>query len=336
MSAIYAIFLARFKEFYRDRASLGWNFLFPFFVIFAFYFAFSGEGSDVFQVGVVSEKKVEDIDLPFLNTKYITFKNFERERGIQSVERHKLDLLIEPTEGRVHYWINSSSKNGYFVEQMLLKEKSVPVLRAQVSGAEVKYIDWVFPGILGMNIMFNCLWGVGYSIVKYRQDGYLKRLKATPVKAYQFLLSQVFARYVIAFLVTAIVYFGSKIALGFEMNGSYLDLMLIFTAGITCLMSIGLLVASRTTSKEFADGVLNLASWPMMFLSGVWFSLESASEGLVHFANLLPLTHMVSGMRAVMVDGAGLAEIAPQIGILVAVSAVLIALSSFLFKWSED
>lgn len=102
------------------------------------------------------------------------------------------------------------------------------------------------------------------------------------------------------------------------------------------MMSIGLAIASRTTSKEFADGMLNLVSWPMMVLSEVWFSLEGSSETIKFLSKLLPLTHFVQAARAIMTEGAGLLEIWPNIAALTIFSFVLIAASSIGFKWNPD
>ena len=336
LSATLSVLRARLREFYRDKASLSWGFVFPFFIIIALYFSFSKEEQKTFFVGVVSSEKIEEIKHPFLQTKYIHFKKNTLKEGVEKIKKHELDLLIEPTNEKVQYWVNSSSQKGYFLEKALVAESPVPVLRAQVEGKEIQYIDWVFPGVIAMNLMFSCLWGVGYAIVKYRQDGYLKRLKATPLTAFQFLLGQIGARYVISSFVTTILIIGGQKIIGFEMQGSYLDLAALISAGVFALLSVGLLVATRTTSKELADGILNLASWPMMFISGVWFSLEGASTGMKWFSELLPLTHLVSGMRAIMTEGATLSEVTPQLLTLLLMGGVLLALSAFLFKWSED
>jgi ABC-2 type transport system permease protein len=148
--------------------------------------------------------------------------------------------------------------------------------RSTVSGRSVGYVDWLVPGVLGMNMMFSCLFGVGYVIVRYRKNGFLKRLNATPLKAFEFILAQVTSRLMLIMSVTTLVFIGTHFLIGFYMSGSYLALLLVAVLGACSMISLGLLIAARVASEEFAGGLLNMLSWPMMFLSGVWFSLEGA------------------------------------------------------------
>jgi len=335
---IWSVTKARAREFYRDRASLSWNFVFPVLIVIGFYFIFSNDNPTIYKVGYYSapHAKVTKEQVAFFQTKFIEFIATDKEKGLNNVRKHKFDMLIA-LDNSVQFWINSSSKNGYFLEKVLRgSDLKSDVIKGSVEGKEVNYVDWVFPGILAMNVMFSCLWGVGYVLVKYRQDGYLKRLRATPLRAFEFLLNQVLARYVISLFVTSIVFFGCKIFIGFEMQGSYLDLFIVFSAGVFCLISIGLLVACRTTSKEFSDGILNIVSWPMMFLSGVWFSLEGSNEIMILLSKLLPLTHMVDAGRQIMIEGATLTDVWLNVVVLIAMSFVLLVLSSIMFKWTEE
>jgi len=117
------------------------------------------------------------------------------------------------------------------------------------------------------------------------------------------------------------------------MYGSYFNLFLIFALGAISLVSLGLLIASRTASEEFAGGILNVVSWPMMFLSGVWFSLEGVHPWVQKLSLLFPLTHVTSAARAIMIDGASLAQLSQQITVLIAMSAVFLVIGALSFKW---
>lgn len=336
MKKIFAIFNARLKEFYRDRAALGWNFMFPVFAIAALYFVFESGDTHLYKVGydkqVVEKEWFQEVQK---TTPMVKFIEYSYDEGKTKITRHKIDAFLTEQLDKPSFLINSSSPNGQFLESYFSNLKQ-DLHKVVIEAKQVRYIDWVIPGILAMNIMFNCLWGVGYVVVKYRQDNYLKRLNTTPVTAFHFLFGQLAARYVITFVVSLIVFLGCKWTLGFEVKGSYAALMAVYTLGVTCLISIGLLVAARTTSKEFADGILNLISWPMMMLSEVWFSIEDASPIVKGFANILPLTHLTKGARAIMVDGAGMMEIVPHLTYMLVFSVVVLTLNSFLFKWSQD
>jgi ABC-type multidrug transport system permease subunit len=194
-------------------------------------------------------------------------------------------------------------------------------------------VDWVVPGILAMNMMFSCLFGVGYVIVRYRKNGFLKRLQATPLTPFEFLVAQMASRLLLIQLITVAVYAGCHYFIHFQMRGSYVNLFLISLAGAVCLISMGLLISSRLSSEELAGGLLNLLTWPMMLLSGVFFSLEGVNPLVKKIARFLPLTHLVDGARSVMTEGAGLSDIAPHLLVLAAMSAVFLSIGSLIFKW---
>ena len=184
-----------------------------------------------------------------------------------------------------------------------------------------------------MNLMFSCLWGVGWVVVRYRKNGVLRRLHATPLTAMEFLTAQVLARLLIVIAVNLFVYVCVQWLVGFTMTGSHLLLFLVYLVGAACLTSIGLLVAARLRTEELADGLLNLVSWPQLILSGVWFSLEGLNPAAQAVAQALPLTHLVDAARRIMLDGAGLLEVLPQIGLLALITLVLLTISAALFRW---
>jgi ABC-type multidrug transport system permease subunit len=231
------------------------------------------------------------------------------------------------------YWINDTSPRGYILERVLRGSSGDALRKQTVSGQEIRYVDWLIPGVLAMNMMFSALFGVGYVIVRYRKNGMLKRLKATPLTAFEFLAAQIASRLWLIMTATIAVFLGTDYFIDFSMFGSYLDLFIVFTIGAVSLISLGMIVASRTASEEFAGGLLNLISWPMMFLSGVWFSLEGLHPVLQKLALLLPLTHLITGARAIMIDGAGLSQIAGHLLILVIMSGIFMIIGAYSFRW---
>lgn len=348
----YAVLKARNYEFIRDKSALGWNFLFPILIVAGFAFAFSDKSIDVYKVGIYGElNDTAESRHPFFDSQYIKFVAVSNlEKSIVKVEKHQLDMLFDLKEQR--YWINNQSPSGYILEKVLFgsdiksgsemesnldksnsHQTSLPFKKTQVSGEEIRYIDWLLPGVLAMNIMFSALFGVGYVIVRYRKNGVLKRLKATPLSAAEFLCAQVVSRLWLVMLITIIVYIGTYLLLDIPMYGSYLNLLLIFILGSISMISIGLLIAARTASEEFAGGILNLISWPMMFLSGVWFSLEGIHPLLQKAALIFPLTHLINGARAIMLDGASFVEITPYLLTLTIMSAILLTIGAITFRW---
>ena len=181
--------------------------------------------------------------------------------------------------------------------------------------------------------MFSALWGVGYVVVRYRKNGALKRLKATPLTAFEYLSAQMLSRIFLLMFTFTVVWIGSDSIFDLKIQGSMLLFFLIFFLGGLSLCSIGLFLAARGTSEEFTSGALNFISWPMMFLSGVWFSLEGTNTIVKKLALLFPLTHMLNAARKISIDGFGLMAVAPQLLILSIMSLVFLLIASFLFRW---
>lgn len=202
-----------------------------------------------------------------------------------------------------------------------------------MSGSAVRYVDWLFPGILGMNMMFSCLFGVGYVVLRYRKSGFLKRLHATPLSAFEFLSAQVLSRLTLILVVTATLYGGIAAIIGFHNAGSLLLLVLLAVLGALSMIALGLTIAARFSSEELVGGLLNVLTWPMMVLSGIWFSLEGAPRWVQWAAHVFPLTHVLDGARAVMLDGAGLAQIAPNLLYLAVTALAFLAFGAWSFRW---
>jgi len=332
---IYALFVARNLEFVRDRSALAWSVLLPVLIIFAFAFAFTDDNPEKFKVGLISGSTLEGAAATFGDTRYIRFIQFDDvDTSLQKVERHQVDLLFDPASSR--YWINQTSPNGYIVEKLLIAayaDSGESLQQILVAGDEIRYIDWVIPGVIAMNIMWGALFGIGYVIVRYRKFGVLKRLSATPVTAVEFLCAQILSRLWLLLVVNIVIFIGMDLVFDFRMHGSYFNLFLVFTLGSINLICCGLVVAARISSEEVANGVLNLFSWPMMFLSGVWFSLEGAHPWMQKFALILPLTHVTEAAREIMIDGAGIIEVSDHLLVLGVSSLILLFIGARIFRW---
>ncbi len=347
LKRLWAIFKARNYEFFRDRSAFGWNFIFPFLLVAGFSLIFGGEGRKEYKVGIfpLSQEEVtldtEGVPRRFLETRYIEFIAFDDlETASGKLMHHKIDFLLQAGSKPYKYWVSTTSPRGYFVER-LFKASLVPASdnrqsdRREVQGREIRYIDWFFPGILAMNMMFSALWGVGYIVVRYRKNGVLKRLKATPLTAFEYLAAQTLSRIFLLMFTLVVVWLGCDLVFSFQVEGSYINLFFVFFMGGLSLTSLGLLIASRGTSEEFTSGILNFITWPMMFLSEVWFSLEGSPQWIKMVARIFPLTHMLSAARKVMNDGSGLVEIAPELLVLAGMIIAFLTLGAALFSWRK-
>ena len=338
LKRFYAVFIARNKEFIRDRSAMAWNILFPLLLVFGFAFAFSGDSMDVYKVGLMGTNTDQPKPL-FLQARYVQFIPVnDKTKALTKVGRHQLDMLVDTDSHQ--YWINPESPKGYVLERMFhgteaMASTQLSYKRGEITGKQVRYIDWVLPGILCMNIMFSALFGIGYVIVRYRKNGVLKRLSATPLTAIDFLSAQIASRLILIVFITVAVYIGIDLLLDFSMHGSYALLFLMLVIGTISMVSMGLIVAARTASEELAGGILNMISLPMVFLSGVWFSLENLHPLVQKLSLVFPLTHMINGARAVMIDGAGLSDVAPELITMSLMTGVFLLAGSVSFRWEQ-
>jgi ABC-2 type transport system permease protein len=328
---------ARSLEFLRDRSALGWNIAFPVLMVAAFALVFSGPGQPLFKVAVVADAPLTAGLHPFLATGHVLFyKEADVDQTVTKVGQHKVDLLLDLRTPPGRYWINEESAKGETLEQLLLASPGAKLERQAVGGARVRYVDWVVPGLLGMNMMFSCLFGIGYVIVRYRKSGYLKRLNATPLTPLEFLSAQLLSRLALTLAITVGCFIATTLILHFRMDGSYFDLLVVTVLAAISMIAMGLIVAARVSSEEFAGGVLNLLSWPMMVLSGVFYSLDGAPRAVQVVADLFPLTHLLKAARAIMLEGATLADVAYNAGALALMSVLFLGLGAAMFRWTQD
>lgn len=332
---VYALFVARNTEFFRDRSALAWSILLPILIIVVFAYAFTDDNPEKFKVAYLEAAASNQSFQNFRSTRFIKFISVQQiDQNLRKIERHQVDLLVDAKSAR--YWINETSPNGYIVEKLLLAAyagSDQELIKTLVDGDEVRYLDWVMPGVIAMNMMWGALFGIGFVIVRYRKMGVLKRLRATPVTSLEFLTAQIMSRLWLLIAVNVLIFVAMDYFLDFRMYGSYLNLFIVFTLGCICLICCGLLIAARISNEEVANGVLNLFSWPMMFLSGVWFSLEGAHPLMQKFALILPLTHVTEAAREIMIDGAGLAEVSDHLLVLTLSSIVLLLIGAKIFRW---
>jgi ABC-2 type transport system permease protein len=331
MKRLLAIWHARNLEFLRDRATLIFTLLLPIMVVVGMSFVFGGPERPLFKVGVLTAKIDRQSD-PFLRERYVDFVPIATEsEGLRKATHQQIDLLVD-LRGGARYWVNTDSPKGYIAEKLLLAAD--PAARRQpVAGAAVRYVDWLFPGILGMNMMFSCLFGVGYVVLRYRKTGFLKRLHATPLTAFEFLTAQVLSRLCLIVFVTGVLYIGIGAIIHFHSVGSLMLVALLALLGALSMIALGLTIAARVSSEELVGGLLNLLTWPMMLVSGIWFSLEGSPRWVQWVAHVFPLTHLLEGARAVMLDGAGIAQIAPNLLYLGATALIFLAFGAWSFRW---
>ena len=196
-----------------------------------------------------------------------------------------------------------------------------------------RYIDWLIPGLLGMNIMGTGMWGIGFTLVVQRTRKLLKRLIATPMRRPQFLAALMTARLVLLALELVVLVGFARLMFGVPIEGSLVGLAAVSLLGAMTFGGLGLLTASRAQTVEGVSGIMNVVMVPMWVCSGVFFASSNFPDPLQPFIQALPLTALIDALRGVMLDGHGLIETGPELLILAAWGGGSFGLALRIFRW---
>ncbi|MDH4043923.1 MAG: ABC transporter permease, partial [Gemmatimonadota bacterium] len=197
-----------------------------------------------------------------------------------------------------------------------------------------RYIDFLIPGLLGLNIMGTGMWGIGFGIVRVRQGKLLRRLHASPMRRSDFLLAQALARLVFLVLEVGVMLAFGALAFEVPIRGSLVLLSTVVLVGALAFSGLGLLVASRAQTIEGVSGLMNFVMVPMWVVSGVFFSWSHFPDAIHPVIRALPLTALNDGLRAVLLDGAGVGAVAGFLGIMMAWAVAAFLLAVKLFRWT--
>ena len=196
-----------------------------------------------------------------------------------------------------------------------------------------RYIDFLIPGLLGMNLMGSAIWGVGFAIVDARRRKLMKWLIATPMPRHYYLLSFLFSRLLLLVLEVGTLLAFGVLVFQVPVRGSWLDLAVLCVVGSLSFSALGLLIASRVQTTEAVSGLMNLVMMPMWIASGVFFSAQRFPDALQLVIKLLPLTAAIDALRANMLQGADLGRLGPELGVLATWLIVCFTLAMKLFRW---
>jgi ABC-type multidrug transport system permease subunit len=357
-SPVWQLTLSRLREFYREPAAVFWVYGFPLVLALALGIAFRERPTTSISVDLFeTSATVAEIDA--LEAKLKAFlaehpdgglelklqRTRDSEQWKERLRAGNCDLVITliPTEdGKFGYefWQEPSRPESVLalnvIEKMLLQKElkqSLPISERRLEETGKRYIDFLIPGLIGMNLMGGGLWGVGFVIVDMRVRKLLKRFLATPMVRSHFLLSIMLSRLFFTipevFLLLAFGYFIFEV----KVAGSLLVLLLIFLLGAIAFSGIGLLVASRAKTVETVSGLMNLVMLPMFVLSGVFFSADRFPESAQGFIQALPLTALNNAIRGVMLEGKGLLDLLAPLGVLAAWGAITFTLALRIFRW---
>jgi ABC-2 type transport system permease protein len=336
--------VCRTKEFLREPEAVFWVFAFPVLLAIALGLAFREKGPDRIPVGVVAVSPADPAAARTLaalrRSPALLPRPYSPAAGREALRTGKISLLVEPGPPVVFRFDETRPDSriarleaGDALQRAAGRREAVPVRAEKLTEKGSRYIDFLIPGLLGMNLMGTGIWSIAFSVTAARYRRVLKRLVATPMRKSHYLLAQILGR--LGFLVPEILLL---IGLGWllfdvTVRGSFALLFATSLLGAMTFCGIGLLIASRTTTIEGASGLANLAMVPMWLLSGVFFSSERFPDAVQPLINLLPLTALNQALRGIITGGQGLPAIAPQLAILAGWGIASFAVALKIFRW---
>jgi ABC-2 type transport system permease protein len=336
--------LVRFREFIREPEAVFWTFIFPILLAAGLGIAFRQRGPDKLPVGVVSSAPASSEIVDALKKdSTLVVQTFDDSSAARALRTGKVALLIVPTGTRdsVRYVYDrdrSEAENARVLTDRAVQRAAgrVDPVRATdtyITEKGSRYIDFLIPGLLGMNLMGSSIWGLGFAIVTARSKKLLKRLMATPMSRVQYLLSFLCSRLVFLILeIVTLLGFG-HFAFGVPLRGSLGTLLLVCLLGALSFGGLGLLSASRARTTEAVSGIMNFIMLPMWIFSGVFFSAANFPQAVQPYIKALPLTALNDALRANMLEGATLAGVTPQILVIAVWGVVTFVAALKLFRW---
>jgi len=337
LSSLYQLTMVRFRLFLREPEAIFWIFIFPILLAVGLGIAFRNRPADVLQVGATTTQLMQALAAD----KGLTAVTVDEAGGTHALATGQILLLaIQRPDGVVYKYddTNPDARTARLVADRAVqaaagRHDAVRAANELVHETGARYIDFVVPGLLGMNLMGSAMWGLGFSIVEARQKKLLKRMVAAPMPKWQYLAAFLLSRLVMLLIEVAVFLTFTRVVFGVPFRGSLVEL------GILCLMTslafsaLGLLTASRARTTEAVSGLMNLVMLPMWILSGIFFSASRFPALIQPFVRALPLTAAIDAIRGNMLQGMSMSQQTAPVTILLAWVVVPFAVSLKIFRW---
>ena len=313
-------------------------FVFPILLAAGLGIAFRNRPAEVLKIGAVTPQLTDSLR----REKLLNVQQFTAREAEEALRTGKVALLALPaSSGGVTYRYDDTNPDGRAAR--LLADAAIQRGAGRMDPVAVtdrlmrepgsRYIDFLIPGLLGMNLMGSAIWGMGFAIVDARRKKLMKRLIATPMPRHYYLLSFLLSRLLLLVIEVAVVLGFGVWVFGVPARGSLLDLALLCVLGSMAFSALGLLIASRAQTIEAASGLMNVTMMPMWIVSGVFFSSQRFPDVVQPLIKALPLTAAIDALRMNMLQGGSLAQVAPQMGVLGAWLVLCFTLALKLFRW---
>jgi ABC-type multidrug transport system permease subunit len=343
-SAIVELTLVRLREILREPETVFWVFVFPLVLAAALGIAFRNRPPETVHVGVLASAPAAEATAAALRSaEGLAVDMLPDDSAAARALRIGTVALVVAADGAggAEYRFDPSRPEARVarlvaddaVQRGAGRQDPVTVREALVSARGSRYIDFLIPGLLGLNLMGTGIWSIGFSIVTARNKKLLKRLAATPMSRSEYLLSFLLSRLVFLVAEVALLVGFGALVFGVPMRGSVITLGAVCLVAALSFSALGLLVSSRARTVEAVSGLANLVMLPMWILSGVFFSSANFPAAIQPAIRALPLTATVDALRATMLQGASLASLTQPLLVLVVWMIVPFVLALRIFRW---
>lgn len=323
----------------RQPEALFWMFIFPALLAAVLGYAFRSAGPEASKIGVVSGPGAEALHARLVAAEHVEAELIELEAGRRKLRRAALDLLVLPADapealpGLLLDPQREEADTARLRVLMALGQAPPALPVTHVTEAGARYVDFLYPGLLGANLMGGGLWLVGYTVAELRQKKLLKRMLVTPMGRSSFLFSFLLSRTVFLVLELAVLIGFGLLALGVPFRSDPISFAVVCLLGSATFAGVGLMAAARTRTTQGASGLINLLTMPMWVLSGVFFSYERFPEAVQPTLRALPLTALNDALRALLIDGASLAGIGLELAIMAGWTVATFFVALVAFRW---
>ncbi len=341
--AFWAMCLARFRETYREPEVIFWVFLFPILLSVGLGIAFRNRPAEKVKAAVVEGAQATRLVSTLREAPLVEVVLRDPAAAAHDLRMGRVEVVVsEENDGSVRYDFDPGRPESELarariddaLQRAAGRQDPLATQERKVSEPGARYIDFLIPGLIGLNLMSGGMWGVGFHIVDMRIKKLLKRLIATPMRRADFMAAQMANRLVSMFVEVSLLLVFGRLVFDLPVRGSWGSVLLIGAVGALTFAGMGLLVASRVTRIEAVSGLMNVVTMPMFVFSGVFFSAERFPKALQPAIQALPLTALNDALRAVILEGAPLLSQAGELAILGAWGLLCFVLGLRLFRWS--
>ncbi|MBN2350488.1 MAG: ABC transporter permease [Bacteroidales bacterium] len=369
---LFQLTLAYFKEIVREPGVLFWGIIFPILMSLGLGIAFTKKADTERNIAVVSvqdegtaetnsglsralsrfgEKNISDegdfaeykISIPNekLGNTIFLLQEMTWDEAMTGLKRGSVNLIITEQDHHILYHFdpaNPDAQLSYLKLSYLFDKDTLPLSNTSeyIAPLEVqgtRYIDFLIPGLIAMGIMMSTMWGISYGIIEKRSKKLLRRMVATPMKKSNFLIGMITVRIGMNFIESVLLFLFAWWVFDIQIQGSIPAVIAIFIAGNVAFAGIAIFISSRTAKTEIGNGLINVVVFPMMLLSGIFFSYHNFPESVIPYIQKMPLTMVADGIRSIFIEGAGFAQVSVPLIVLTSIGVVFFTAGLKMFKW---